>query len=56
MKEINLTFSLDEVNTILEALGTRSYVSVFALIEKIQAQAQVQLANNQASDGIITES
>ncbi|MFC0518074.1 hypothetical protein ACFFGT_27920 [Mucilaginibacter angelicae] len=51
MKEITLTFSLDEVNTILEALGTRSYISVFALIEKIQAQAQVQLASNEVPDG-----
>jgi hypothetical protein len=50
MKEITLTFSLDEVNIILEALGSRSYISVFALIEKIQAQAQTQLANNEAAD------
>ncbi|SDT12775.1 hypothetical protein SAMN05216490_2547 [Mucilaginibacter mallensis] len=50
MKEITLTFSLDEINTVLEALGGKSYVSVFALIEKIQAQAQAQLANSEASE------
>ncbi|MES2277761.1 MAG: hypothetical protein V4592_17175 [Bacteroidota bacterium] len=51
MKEITLTFSLDEINIVLEALGAKSYVSVFALVEKIQAQAQAQLANNEAPDG-----
>ena len=43
MKEINLTLTIDEVNQILEALGTQPFARVFLLIGKIQAAAAAQL-------------
>ena len=48
MKDIQLTLSLEEVNTLLNALGTRSYAQVQPLIAKIQTQGstQVQAAQN----------
>jgi hypothetical protein len=35
---------VDETNLILEAIGNLPYVRVYALVEKIQAQASEQLA------------
>ena len=48
MNEINLTLTLEEVNTLLNALGTQPYAQVQPLIAKIQTQgsAQVQAAQN----------
>ena len=48
MNEINLTFTLEEVNTLLNALGTQPYAQVQPLIAKIQTQgsAQLQAAQN----------
>ena len=48
MNEINLTFTLEEVNSILNALGTQPYAQVQPLIAKIQTQGstQVQAAQN----------
>ena len=40
---INLELSIDEVNTILTALGKRPYEEVYQLIGKIQEQAKGQL-------------
>ena len=42
-KEIKLTLSIDETNSILDALGQQPFVKVFGLIEKIQQQANQQL-------------
>ena len=48
MKDINLTFTLEEVNSVLNALGTQPYAQVQPLIAKIQTQgsAQLQAAQN----------
>ena len=48
MKDINLTLSLEEVNTLLNALGTQPYAQVQPLIANIQTQgsAQLQAAQN----------
>ena len=48
MNKINLTFTLEEVNNVLSALGTPPYAQVQPLIAKIQTQgsAQVQAAQN----------
>ena len=48
MNEINLTFTLEEVNTLLNALGAQPYAQVQPLIAKIQTQGstQVQAAQN----------
>ena len=53
MKEINLQIDIDEANLILEALGTMPFVKVYALIGKIQAQAdeQLQAAGPSAESG-----
>ena len=48
MNEINLTLGLEEVNSVLTALGTQPYAQVHALIADIQTQGstQVQAAQN----------
>ena len=48
MNKINLTLTLKEVNSILNALGMQPYAQVHALIAKIQTQgsAQLQAAQN----------
>ncbi len=43
MKDLNLNLNLNDVNTVLRALGTLPYSQVNVLIEKIQQQAKVQL-------------
>ena len=63
MNEINLTFTLEEVNSVLNALGTQPYAQVHALIAKIQTQgsAQIQAAQNgqaevpEASKTVVTQ-
>ena len=43
MNEIRLTLTLEEVNNILNALGTQPYAQVQPLIAKIQTQGSTQL-------------
>ena len=54
MKDINLTFTLEEVNTLLNALGTQPYTQVQPLIAKIQTQGstQLQAAENGQAGGL----
>lgn len=40
---LSLLLTLDEINTILTALGERPYVQVFELVQKIQGQAAGQV-------------
>ena len=42
-KNIKLELSLEEVNAILNALGNRPYIEVYTLVQKLQAQASVQM-------------
>ncbi len=42
-KQIELHLTIDEVNTVLEAMGQLPFVRVYAVIEKIQQQAAQQL-------------
>jgi dihydroxyacetone kinase len=42
-KNIKLELSVEEVNVILNALGSRPYVEVFSLVQKIQTQASGQM-------------
>ncbi|MCA1745054.1 MAG: hypothetical protein LC643_05000 [Bacteroidales bacterium] len=48
---LSLHLSLEEVNTILNALGGLPYMQVYALIQKVQGQAEAQLKqeNEQAA-------
>jgi hypothetical protein len=39
-KEIKLSLTVEETNTILEALGNMPFLQVFRIIEKIHIQAQ----------------
>lgn len=48
MQEINLKVTVDEANLILEGLGHIPFAKVFALVGKIQQQAQEQLARNES--------
>lgn len=43
MKEINFKVTIDEANLILEGLGCIPFAKVYALVAKIQEQAQQQL-------------
>ena len=43
MNEIHLTLTLEEVNNILNALGTQPYAQVQPVIAKIQTQGSAQL-------------
>lgn len=42
-QEIRLSLSVEETNTVLEALGQLPYVRVHLLIDKVQQQATTQL-------------
>ena len=43
MRELELGLSIDEVNLILEALGSLPFAQVYTLVGKIQQQAAAQL-------------
>jgi hypothetical protein len=43
-QEFTLTLQLAEINMILESLGQRPYAEVYGLVQKIQHQAQCQMA------------
>ena len=49
MEEIELTITVDEANTILEALGNLPFKEVFTLVSKIQKQASQQLGKASAA-------
>ncbi len=42
-KKFTFVFSTEEINVILNALGSMPYVQVVKLIEKIQSQAKNQI-------------
>jgi hypothetical protein len=46
MSEIKLTFTLEEVNTILASLGKQPYEAVFTIVEKIKEEATPQIKQN----------
>ncbi|MFK3978814.1 hypothetical protein ACI2K4_00405 [Micromonospora sp. NPDC050397] len=52
MPQITLSLTLEQTNTILEALGQMPYARVYELVETIgrQASAQVQTASAPAGD------
>ncbi len=50
MREITLTLTVDEVNLILEGIGLLPFVKVYALVAKVQKQAQEQLAAGPGED------
>ena len=54
MNDINLTLFLEEVNTLLNALGTQPYAQVQPLIAKIRTQgsAQLQAAQNEQAEEV----
>lgn len=58
MNEINLTLTLEEVNTLLNALSTQPYAQVQPLIAKIQTQGstQVQAVQNGQAEGRSSQS
>lgn len=44
MQEITIQLTLDEANLVLEGLGNLPFAKVYALVAKIQAQANTQIA------------
>ena len=55
MKDIQLTLTLEEVNSILNALGTQPYAQVQPLIAKIQTQGSTQLRAAQNGQAEVPE-
>lgn len=45
--KLNLELDLNEINTVLGALGAQPYSQVAALITNIQAQAKLQLETSE---------
>jgi dihydroxyacetone kinase len=43
MEKLNFTFTTEEINVVMNALGAQPYTQVFQLINNIQNQAQAQL-------------
>ncbi len=46
-KELQLTLTIDEVNTILQALGRMPFSEVYEVIGKINRQANEQLSSSE---------
>jgi hypothetical protein len=44
---MKLELTINEINTIMQALGNLPYAQVFELVEKIREQVQPQLASKQ---------
>ena len=55
MNKINLTLTLEEVNSVLNALGTQPYAQVHALIAGIQTQGSTQVQAAQNGQGEVSE-
>jgi hypothetical protein len=49
MQEINLKLAVEDVNMILEGVGTLPFARVYTLVGKIQEQAAQQLRANLAA-------
>ena len=49
MQEIKLSLAIEEVNLILEGLGSLPFAKVYALVGKIQEQAARQIEADNAS-------
>lgn len=47
MQELNLQLTINELNVILESLGSQPYLRVYELIGKLHQQAQAQLQPGQ---------
>ncbi len=45
-KEIQIQLDIDEINTIIEALGQLPFMKVYKIIEKIHIQSNNQLSEN----------
>lgn len=59
MNDLRFTLTINEANLVLKALGTLPYQDVYKLVEKIQAQASLQinhLNGDQQKQEQVTES
>ena len=50
MKKIHLELGIEEVNTILEALGALPFARVYTLIGRIQEHARAQIVDDEAHE------
>jgi hypothetical protein len=48
---VKIDLTINEVNTILQALGNAPYAQVFELIGKIRTQAQAQVQTTEQQNG-----
>jgi hypothetical protein len=48
---MKIDLTINEVNTILQALGNAPYAQVFELVEKIRTQAQAQVQTTEQQNG-----
>jgi hypothetical protein len=47
---MKLELTVAEINMILQALGNAPYAQVFELVQKIQQQAQTQMADQEKAE------
>ena len=47
---MKLELTIAEINMILQALGNAPYAQVFELVQKIQQQAQAQVAKQESAE------
>jgi hypothetical protein len=47
MKNLTFTFTIEQVNTLLQALSVQSYKEVVGLINKIETEAKEQLGQEE---------
>ena len=50
--DINLTLTVDEVNVILASLGKHPFDQIAALVQKIKAQGEPQVAAQQVAQRV----
>ena len=55
MKDIQLNFNVNEINLVLKSLGNLPYYQVIALIDKIQQQANVQIAQSNGNASVLKD-
>ena len=55
MDKVKLELTIQEINTILQALGNGPFVQVADLIQKIKTQAEEQIAKSQGQENSSVE-
>lgn len=49
-KNVKIEFSVEELNTIIEALGKEPFIKVYRIIEKLHVESKKQLSELEKKD------